>query len=221
MLSKIEITGRIVAKSGMHIGDSDAFAAIGAIDSPVVRDALTGLPYIPGSSLKGKLRSLLAKAYNDGPSRRDDDDIRIKRMFGSSSSDKETALPSRLIFTDSVLMNMDELKEKGLQSPTEAKWENTINPVTCIANPRNIERVVKGSVFPLRIIYNMINEEEFMEDMEILSNGFKYLQYDYIGGHGSRGYGEIEFVDLDASCVIGDISDEKMEMCCNILKEGN
>ena len=76
MLAKIEITGKIRLKTGMHIGTTEAFAAIGAIDSPVVRDPETGLPCIPGSSLKGKIRSLLAKAYNDGiqPKPRDEQD---------------------------------------------------------------------------------------------------------------------------------------------------
>ena len=54
MFSKIKITGTIEVLSGLHIGGSDAFAAIGAIDSPVIRDAYTDYPMIPGSSLKGK-----------------------------------------------------------------------------------------------------------------------------------------------------------------------
>lgn len=62
MFNKLEITGTIKIETGMHIGASDGFAAIGAIDSPVIKDALTRKPYIPGSSLKGKMRSLLAKA---------------------------------------------------------------------------------------------------------------------------------------------------------------
>ena len=65
MYSKIEITGKIEVVTGMHIGGSEAFAAIGAIDSPVIKDTLTNKPIIPGSSLKGKLRTLLAREYND------------------------------------------------------------------------------------------------------------------------------------------------------------
>lgn len=59
--TKIKITGTIEIKTGMHIGGDDSFSAIGAIDSPVVRDPLTRLPIIPGSTLKGKMRSLLAR----------------------------------------------------------------------------------------------------------------------------------------------------------------
>ena len=61
MLAKLEIKGTIELVTGMHIGGSSAFAAIGAVDSPVVRDTLSDLPMIPGSSLKGKIRTLLAK----------------------------------------------------------------------------------------------------------------------------------------------------------------
>lgn len=65
MYAKIRISGKIELLSGMHIGGSGAFSAIGAVDSPVVKDRLTGLPLLPGSSLKGKMRSLLARMYNE------------------------------------------------------------------------------------------------------------------------------------------------------------
>ena len=61
MYAKIQITGDLTVKTGMHIGGNSAFAAIGAVDAPVIRDMRTNLPMIPGSSLKGKMRSLLAK----------------------------------------------------------------------------------------------------------------------------------------------------------------
>ena len=64
MFGKIQITGKIEVMTGMHIGTSDGFAAIGAVDSPVIRDAQTKTPMLPGSTLKGKLRTLLAKQYN-------------------------------------------------------------------------------------------------------------------------------------------------------------
>lgn len=61
MYAKIQITGTIEVKTGMHIGGSSAYAAIGAVDSTVIKDVRTGLPMIPGSSLKGKMRTLLAR----------------------------------------------------------------------------------------------------------------------------------------------------------------
>lgn len=219
MLAKIEITGKIILKSGMHIGSSEAFAAIGAIDSPVARDPVSGLPYLPGSSLKGKMRSLLAKAYNENLKikTRDEDDERIKRLFGCSKNADGNPQSSRLIFSDAILNNMEELKRKGLSVPTEAKEENTINPLTAIANPRMIERVVKGAEFPLSLIYNAIDPDTVEEDLRLLADGLRLLQYDYIGGHGSRGYGRIAIRDLDVACVIGEIDEAVLERCKAVI----
>ena len=84
MYGKIRISGNILVKTGMHIGGSGAFAAIGAVDSPIIRDARTNLPMIPGSSLKGKMRSLLAKEFNERVVEPNEDHERITRLFGSS-----------------------------------------------------------------------------------------------------------------------------------------
>ncbi len=219
MLAKIEITGKITLKTGMHIGASDAFAAIGAIDSPVARDPVTALPYIPGSSLKGKMRSLLAKAYNEKLriKTRDEDDERIKRLFGCSKDAEGYPKPSRVIFSDALLCNQKELEAQGVSMPTEAKEENTINPLTAVADPRQIERVVRGAEFPLSMIYNVTDTETMQEDFQLLADGFRLLQYDYLGGHGSRGYGRIQISDLETCCVIGDIADELLEQCSKII----
>ena len=53
----------------------------------------------------------------------------------------------------------------------------------------------------------------------MLCEGMKLLEYDYIGGHGSRGYGRIRFNDLSAEAVIGEPDDELMESINNALKE--
>lgn len=221
MFGKIEIKGKIKVKTGMHIGASEAFAAIGAIDSPVVRDKISNLPIIPGSSLKGKIRSLLAKKYNDKfLCEHDNDDEKILRLFGSSNN-KKTGNPqsSRLIFSDMMLDNMDELKAAGLDMPTEAKEENSINRITAVANPRQIERVINGTVFGLDIIYDVFNEDEIAEDLSLLFEGMKLLQYDYIGGHGSRGYGRIEFSEMDIDVVLGEVNGEILTKCRELLKE--
>ena len=102
--AKIRLSGTIELASGLHIGGSTAFAAIGAIDSPVIKDPLTNLPIIPGSSLKGKIRSLLAKAYNDRPVKSPNEDVaRITRLFGATSgggNDGKQIIRGRLIFRD-------------------------------------------------------------------------------------------------------------------------
>ena len=218
MFAKIEITGEIKVVSGLHIGASDAFAAIGAIDSPVVRDAYSDLPMIPGSSLKGKIRSLLSKAYPNGVEKTaDDDSDNILRLFGCAKKDK--LQNSRLIFSDMVMDNWKELKKLGLQSQTEAKFENTISRMTSEANPRQIERVVRGATFPLQLIYNVENEDEIIEDIALLKEGMTLLSYDYLGGSGSRGYGKVKFSGVAADVVVGDVADEIIDKCNEILAE--
>ena len=141
MYGKIRISGNILVKTGMHIGGSGAFAAIGAVDSPIIRDARTNLPMIPGSSLKGKMRSLLAKEFNERVVEPNEDHERITRLFGSSK--KGNIKRSRLLFSDMVLKNEEELRDAGLQSMTEVKFENSISRATAVANPRQIERAVR------------------------------------------------------------------------------
>lgn len=212
MFSKIQITGTIEVVTGMHIGGSEAFAAIGAIDSPVIIDPLSRKPIIPGSSLKGKMRALLAKAYNPTVVNHNDDSEKISRLFGSSANNK--LMTSRLIFSDMILDNYDELHSKGLDSITEVKFENTISRTTSVANPRQIERVIRGSKFKLNIIYDVLEDyqDQALDDIKILVEGMKLLQYDYLGGGGTRGNGKIKFSNVTADTVIGELPQELEDM---------
>ena len=225
MLAKIMISGKIISKTGMHIGGASGFSAIGALDCPVIRDIQTDEPMIPGSSLKGKMRSLLAKQYTDTtklPAHNSDND-RVRRLFGymqdGKSGGKQMAFPARLQFSDMFLANKDELAEIGVPT-TEVKFENTINRLTAVANPRQIERSVAGSRFNLNLIYNVVDESEMLEDFETIGQGMKLLTYDYIGGHGSRGYGRICFSDLEVNCVTGECDQDLLDKCAALLKEG-
>lgn len=218
MFAKIEISGTIEIVTGLHIGGSSAFSAIGAVDSPVVMDTRTNQPMIPGSSLKGKMRALLAKQYNTDIAKTADDDAKcLTDLFGSAKEKKE----SRILFNDMFLGNLDELKRAGLTGATEVKFENSISRMTAVANPRQIERVVRGAKFPMQLIYeysDKIDEETLLQDFRILKEGFMLLEYDYLGGSGSRGYGRIKFLDLYAEPVVGDIGDTLMEQCRAILE---
>lgn len=148
MYIKLMISGNIEVLTGMHIGGGNEFSAIGAIDSPVIKDPLSMRPIIPGSSLKGKIRTLLARSMNSNPNaKHSDDDTKIKRLFGSQEE------ISRLIFRDLKLSNADELIGMGAVSPTEVKFENTINRISGEAMPRQIERSISGSIYPLEIVY--------------------------------------------------------------------
>lgn len=216
MYAKIQITGDIEVKTGMHIGGNSAFAAIGAVDSSVIKDTRTNLPMIPGSSLKGKMRSLLAKEFNIKVVNPDDDHERLTRLFGTAK--KDHVKRSRILISDMVMANSQELRDQGLQSMTEVKFENTINRATAVANPRQIERVVRGAVFELDIIYEVENVEELLEDMQTLGEGMRLLQYDYLGGNGSRGYGKIVFKNLKVDTVVGYLEHALIEQCNQILK---
>lgn len=225
MFAIIKITGTIEVITGMHIGGNSAFSAIGAVDSPVIKDTRTSLPMIPGSSLKGKLRALLAKQYNKEVAKTPDDDAQeLTDLFGSSR--KNDVHTSRLIFSDMIMDNWDELKEQGLTSKTEVKFENSIKRTTAVANPRQIERVVRGSKFPLDLIYHVKHDgkttddeatEIMKRDFRILKEGLTLLEYDYIGGSGSRGYGKVKFSDLEAKVVVGNIANEILEECNGMI----
>ena len=218
MYAKIQITGILEVVTGMHIGGSSAFAAIGAVDSPVIKDSRDNLPMIPGSSLKGKMRTLLAKEYNETVAAKpDDDNERIVRLFGSAK--KGNIKRSRIQIADMVMANADEFRKRGSQSLTEIKFENTINRLTAVANPRQIERVIRGSEFDLDMIYEVEKESEIVEDLSMLAEGMKLLQYDYLGGHGSRGYGKVRFKDVQADTVVGEL-DEKLQQEIDQIFQG-
>ncbi|GKS80584.1 type III-A CRISPR-associated RAMP protein Csm3 [Ligilactobacillus pabuli] len=216
--SKIKISGNIQVVSGLHIGGSTAFAAIGAVDSPVIKDPITHLPIIPGSTIKGKMRSLLAEAYNEKiATSPNEDHEKIVRLFGATTgggADKQQIIPSRLLFRDAFLTNKEELEAKNVDSVTEVKFENTINRVNAVASPRQIERVIRGSKFNFELIYDARDATQAKEDLQTIKEGIKLLEVDYLGGSGSRGYGKVEFKNLEAETVFGkfDVSEFNKEL---------
>lgn len=207
--TKIKIEGTIEIRTGLHIGGDDSFSAIGAIDSPVVRDSLSRLPIIPGSTLKGKLRSLLAREFGSVPAKGttgfENDCEEIRRLFGSSSRGSDAAgegmQVSRLQFFDCFLSNKDELPQIF-----ENKFENTIDRLTSVANPRQMERVVRGATFNMEIIYNVENETQVDEDFANIRTAFDLLENDYLGGGGTRGSGRVSIRDVTGSVVTGNES---------------
>lgn len=160
------------------------------------------------------MRTLLARSYNQRIAETpNDDDERICRLFGASTGggrDGQSPIAGRLIFRDSFLANKDELMDKGLSTFTEDKFENTINRTTMIANPRQIERVVRGSKFAFELIYDVVDPTEVDEDLEMILAGLKLLEFDYLGGSGSRGYGKVAFKDLKAETVFGNYDVEAL-----------
>jgi CRISPR-associated protein Csm3 len=216
LLGKVIIRGNIKCLTGLHIGASKDNMEIGAIDSPVVRDPITREPYIPGSSLKGKLRSLLEKAHSLTPNRDIGTDVRIHvckddidaancqvcRVFGSTGDRHNSGknFPARLIVRDLHLTSesVDKLNDidTGLQY-TEWKFENAIDRITSAANPRQIERVPRGAGFKCELVYNVEDVEHMVDDMKNINLAIKLVEADALGGHGSRGYGQVKF-DVEA-----------------------
>ena len=196
MCGKILITCSLVVRTGLHIGGSGIFSPIGAVDSPVIRDPLTQRPIVPGSSLKGKLRTLLVRSdsYQKGNGIEslpeiDQEPEGILRLFGCATPVRR----SRLQFSDCFVTNAEEMDAVGL---TEVKTENAISRSNSVANPRQIERVNPGVKFGGRIVYDIAQKEEMEADLTLLAKGMKLLQLDYLGGHGSRGSGRVSFRDF-------------------------
>lgn len=195
---KILIKGTLKLLTGMHIGASNEFAPIGAVDSIVVRDPMTSKPIIPGSSLKGKMRTLLVKAIADSPVIPDDfnkDTPEVKRLFGASSPE---IVSSRLQFcdlfmTDETVKKLDKKTDLFL---TEIKFENTIGRKDAGANPRQLERVPAGSEFDFSLVYNVEDESHLEKDFENIALAIKLLHLDYIGGSGTRGYGKVKISNI-------------------------
>lgn len=192
---KVIIEGKIEVLTGLHIGTSGDFSAIGAVDNIVIRDTVTNKPMIPGSSLKGKMRYLLARTkYNTSIELKNikEEHESIKRLFGSS----DPVVVSRLQFQDSLLTVKNFGKVDFDLPYTEIKYENTIDRATGEANPRQQERVPAGSEFDFKLVYNVEKTDEFEEDMKNILLMMEVLEDDYLGGHGTRGYGRIKFKNL-------------------------
>ena len=214
MYSKLIIQGKIETVTGLHIGTGNAYSAIGAADSPVIRDIKEHLPMIPGSSLKGKLRTLLAKKYCSEAKSPNEDNEEIKNLFGSMKK------RSKLIFNDMFISKecIKDLREMGIYSTTEVKFENSIDRLSAVANPRQIERVIRGCTFDLQIICDADSDEAAEKYIGLLAEGMNLLKYDYLGGSGSRGYGRVRFIDLDVKCVYGEINAAALDNCRRIMK---
>ena len=200
LLGKIKLEATLRLLTGMHIGASKDFAPIGAVDSVFIRDPLTMRPIIPGSSLKGKLRTLLARTKAPGPmlKKPDDDPDLIKRLFGAS----KPVMFSRLQFYDSFMTEASVQRIERMNTDlylSEIKFENTINRLTAVANPRQIERVPAGAEFALQFVYNLEDAAEAEEDLTALATALQLLALDYLGGHGSRGYGRIAYQNFAVS----------------------
>ncbi len=213
LINIMEITGTLQLKSGLHIGAGDTEMRIGGTDNPVVKHPHTNEPYIPGSSLKGKTRSLLelssglmgitggtplgVKHYKKLDGKDKETCKTILSLFGASGADadeKNEIGVTRLSFADAPLS--EEWKQKAMAGHlafTEVKSENSINRITGMArDPRFTERVPAETQFSFTITLKVLEGDHGLEDF--LFKGLKLLEQDALGGSGSRGYGKIKFL---------------------------
>ena len=207
---KVIIKGKIEAVTGLHVGGSTTGLDIGGVDNPVIKSPL-GIPYIPGSSLKGKMRSLLEKSEGKEPNQNIGRGVKIHLckdreelnncpvcvIFGLPG-EKEFSIPTRLYVRDASLDEStitDEMKKNLDLEWTEVKFENAIDRITSAANPRQTERVPANAEFKLEMIYNVFDEKD-KENLRKLFKAMKLLEHDYLGGQGSRGYGKVEIKNL-------------------------
>ena len=210
------ITATLELVTGLRIGAGDSEMHIGGVDNTVIKHPHTQSPYIPGSSLKGKMRSLLewrsgavkeeALGWTDYEKASGATQAEVKRilqLFGISGGDKLSADqmgalgPTRISFWDCNLIKEweDRIREDNF-SLTEVKSENRINRISGVAeHPRQTERVPAGAQFDFRLSIKKLASDGD-DVMDTVLQGLKLLELDSVGGSGSRGYGKVKFVNL-------------------------
>ncbi len=224
LIGKLILEGDLECQTGLHIGAGKGSLEIGGADNPVVKDAF-GLPYVPGSSLRGRLRSLLEQATGMAvpselvyiskrrgqevrihQSERPDDEIcllfgrnpgRMERV-GGDAIESTAASPARLTVYDAPLLAdsiTPQMRENLDDELTEVKSENAIDRITSQANPRTLERVPAGARFHVRLVLDILCEAD-RELLPRLVEGLRLLEDDTLGGGGSRGSGRVRLSGL-------------------------
>jgi len=217
LYGRIFVRGAIRAVTGLHIGGSPTALAIGTVDNPVIRDTLTGRPYIPGSSVRGKMRSLWEKmtgVRQNWPigkgvkihvceKQREYEQCSVCQIYGVPGQ-LEASFPTRLVVRDAFLSEESEeelrLRAKTDQPYTEVKWEAAIDRVTSAAVPRQMERVPADAAFDgFEMVFSVYDEGDLKRFVDVFE-AMQLLEDDYLGGQGSRGSGKVRFEGLHLSC---------------------
>jgi CRISPR-associated protein Csm3 len=224
LVGKLLLDGDLICDTGLHIGAGKGSLEIGGADNPVVKDAF-GRPYVPGSSLRGRLRSLLEQATGAAVpaelvylSKRKGQEVRIHQSdrpddevcllfgrnpgrsekVGGETFDSSNATPARLTVYDAPL-DLDsitpQMRENLDDELTEVKSENAVDRITSQANPRTLERVPAGARFRIRMIVDILCEEDKPLVSRLLES-MRLLEDDSLGGGGSRGSGRVRFSGL-------------------------
>ena len=224
LIGKLILEGELTCETGLHIGAGKGSLEIGGADNPVVKDS-HGRPYVPGSTLRGRIRSLLEQATGAAIpselvyiSKRKGQEVRIHQsdrpddeiclLFGRSPSRREkvgggdieggVATPARLSVFDAPLVVESitpQMRETLDDELTEVKSENAIDRITSQSNPRTLERVPAGARFKVRMVVDVLCPEDAALPA-LLAQGLRLLEDDTLGGGGSRGSGRVSFSGL-------------------------
>lgn len=242
LLGRLLVKGEVEALTGIHIGGNDSGIGIGGVDKVVVRNAFDNRPYIPGSSLKGKMRSLIERAralpqnaetkrgrtrmecilMHRCETQNDYDKCAVCNLFGVPSNweDKDAPpYPTRIVVRDCRLVNHEELLSQTEIPYTEAKTEVSIDRLTSAANPRQFERVPAGAIFRLELAVNFYTTRDInLANTLLFAMGL--VEGDYLGGQGTRGYGQVAFKNLKAEMEWFNGQESELPEWVNELKDG-
>lgn len=191
----VPIRGTITCVTGLRIGGTKEDIEIGGMDNPVIRHPVTREPYVPGSSLKGKLRSVLEYRYrsdqikNGEPCGCAQESCLVCRLFGPHKNVRHSLGPTRLLVRDAHLIDKGDGRDW-----VEAKSENMIDRRTGVAtNPRPTERVAAGTQFSFEMSVRVFEGDDPAEMLATIREGLTLIENDYLGAAGSRGYGKVKF----------------------------
>ncbi|PFG73555.1 type III-A CRISPR-associated RAMP protein Csm3 [Tepidiforma thermophila] len=214
--SILTLSSTVVARTGLRIGAQEASLTIGGVDNPVVRDPLTRQPYIPGSSIKGKMRSLLERVHGLDQNwaiqrnrvhvhvceqEEEYSKCTLCQLFGAPAPQRERWLcQTRLRFSDVFLTeaSVKRLMDAATDLPfTELKSEAAIDRVTSAAVPRTMERVPAGAEFgPCDIGLFVYEGDRIATGLQWLTDGLDLLEADALGSSGARGSGRVAFTNI-------------------------
>lgn len=197
----VQGTAAINVLSGMHIGGPKESVKIGGIDNPVIRNPISNMPYIPGSSLKGRFRMALEVKYNDmtderngtGPSQDPNNDSLVCKLFGNASS-KGSNEPTRAIFRDANLMEGFEEYATG-EEKIEVKMDRK-KMAGFQGGNRIQERIAEGAKFDFEVMIRIFEGDDEEKFKTRINEAINIVEAEYLGGSGSRGYGKVKFENL-------------------------
>ena len=212
LYGRVFIECQIETKTGLHIGGAESSLAIGGVDNVIIRDPLSGRPYVPGSSLKGKMRSQMEKFHGCPQNQRIGQDVHIHTCKNADDyancvvchiyglpGDSSFSTSTRLVVRDVQLTKESVAKLNAAKTDlpfSEVKWEAAIDRVTSAATPRQMERVPAGAVFgPAEMVYSIYDAADVGRFANIVE-GMQLLEDDYLGGSGSRGSGKVAFRNI-------------------------